>query len=337
MVKKHNSLLIFGMIETMLLVIDFCFTPKNSPLSFSILTALFFIVAPIIYYFLSRREQTEFTFWFVFYLAFKTTPYLFPMNGNFFKIIFDWKIYFNIAFLLFLIWTVVHFIMNFKRNIKHIDIENQDDYSVIINSLQESFKFKKLNTIIAFEICSFYYCFIKWSGNKTSENQYSGYKNSGVSAIYIGLMLASIAEAVTVHMLLISKNKNAAIVFLILHIYLLINLTGHLKAIFFRRHLISANKIIIRYGLFNSLEIPISSIEKTSKFEGDYEKSNELVKFALLGKLEPHNVAIECKNSISVNLPFGIVKNPKMLLLFVDDVDVFIAKVNSNCEKFSRT
>jgi hypothetical protein len=35
--------------------------------------------------------------------------------------------------------------------------------------------------------------------NRTSENQYSGYKNSGVSAIYIGLMLASIAEAVTVH------------------------------------------------------------------------------------------------------------------------------------------
>ncbi|KQX15576.1 hypothetical protein [Flavobacterium sp. Root420] len=197
---------------------------------------------------MSTREQTEFTFWFVFYLAFKTTPYLFPMNGNFFKIIFDWKIYFNIAFLLFLIWTVVHLIMNFKRNIKHIDIENQDDYSVIINSLQESFKFKKLNTIIAFEICSFYYCFIKWSGNKTSENQYSGYKNSGVSAVYIGLMLASIAD-----------------VFLILHIYLLINLTGHLKAIIFRRHLISSDKILIRYGLFNSLEIPISSIEKNKQ------------------------------------------------------------------------
>ena len=337
MVKKYNSLFIFGMIETMLLVIDFYFTPKNSPVLFSVLTALFFIAAPIIYYFLSRREQTEFTFWFVFYLAFKTTPYLFPMKGNFFKIIFDWKIYFNIAFLLFLIWTVVHFILNFQRKIKHIDIENQDDHSIISNSLQESFKFKKLNTIIAFEICSFYYCFIKWSGNKTSENQYSGYKNSGVSAIYIGLMLASIAEAVTAHMLLISRNKNIAIAFLILHIYLLINLTGYLKAIIFRKHLISSEKIVLRYGLFNSLEVPIRSIEKISKFEGDYEKGNEIVKFALLGKLEPHNVAIEFKNNISVRLPFGIVKNPKLLLLYVDDVDVFIMKVSSNCEKSSRT
>ena len=337
MVKKYNSLFIFGMIETMLLVIDFYFTPKNSPVLFSVLTALFFIAAPIIYYFLSRREQTEFTFWFVFYLAFKITPYLFPMKGNFFKIIFDCKIYFNIAFLLFLIWTVVHFILNFKRKIKHIDIDNQDDHSIISNSLQESFKFKKLNTIIAFEICSFYYCFIKWSGNKTSENQYSGYKNSGVSAIYIGLMLASIAEAVTVHMLLISRNKNIAIAFLILHIYLLINLIGHLKAIIFRKHLISSEKIVLRYGLFNSLEVPIRSIEKISKFEGDYEKGNEIVKFALLGKLEPHYVAIECKNNISVSLPFGIVKNPKLLLLYVDDVDVFIMKVSSNCEKSSRT
>jgi hypothetical protein len=335
MVKKYNSLFIFGIIESILLIIDFCFIPKNSTISFSVLTALFFIVAPIVYYFLSRKEQTEFTFWFVFYLAFKATPYLFPMQGNFFRIIFDWKIYFNIAFLLFLVWTFVHFILNFKKTINRSEPENPDDYTVITNSLQESFKFKKLGKIIAFEVCSFYYCFIKWSGKKTTENSYSGYKDSGVCAIYIGLMLASIAEAVTVHMILISWNKTATIAFLILHVYLLINLTGHLKAMIFRKHLIVSNKIIIRYGLFNSLEIPISSIEKISKFEGDYEKSNELVKFALLGKLEPHNILMECKNNIVVSLPFGIVKNPKMILLFLDDVNSFIANVNAAKEKFA--
>jgi hypothetical protein len=329
MVKKYNSLFIFGMIEITLLVIDFYFTPKNSPVLFSVLTALFFIVAPIIYYFLSRKKQTEFTFWFVFYLAFKTTPYLFPMQGNFFRILFDWKMYFNIALLVFLIWMAVRFILDFKKNIKQNNIENQDDYSILTNSLQNSIKFKKLGKIIAFEICSFYYCFVKWTGNRTSKNQYSGYKNSGVSAIYIGLMLASIAEAVTVHIILISRSKTATILFLILHIYLLINLTGQLKALIFRKHLITDDKIIIRYGLFNSLEIPINIIEKISKFEGDYEKSNELVKFALLGKLEPHNVAIECKNNIEVSLPFGIVKKPKSLLLYIDDVNKFISKVNA--------
>ncbi|OXA75438.1 hypothetical protein SAMN05444397_101521 [Flavobacterium aquidurense] len=330
MTKKYNSLFIFGAIETVLLLIDFYFIPTNSPLSFSVVTALFFIAAPVLYYFLSRKEETEFTFWFVFYLAFKTTPYLFPMKGNFFKIIFDWKIYFNIAFLLFLVWTAVHFILNFRKTIKQNNTDNQDDYSIIMDALQKSIKFKKLGKIIAFEICSFYYCFIKWSANKSSENQYTGYKNSGVSAIYIGLMLASVAEAVTVHVILISWSKTATILFLILHSYLLINLTGQLKAIIFRKHLVTDDKIIIRYGLFNSLEIPISLIEKISKFEGDYEKSNTVVKFALLGKLEPHNVAIECKNDIEVSLPFGIVKKPKQLLLYIDDVNLFITNVESS-------
>lgn len=328
MTKKYNSLFIFGIIETILLVIDFYFIPKNSPLSFSVLTALFFIAAPVVYYFLSRKEKTEFTFWFVFYLAFKITPYLFPMKGNFFKTLFDWKIYFNIAFLLFLLWTVVHFVLNFKKSMKKHTIENQDDYSIIADSLQTSFKFKKLGKIITFEICSFYYCFLKWSGRKSSENQYSGYKNSGVSALYIGLMLASVAEAVAIHLFLITRNKNTAIVFLILHVYLLINLTGHLKAIIFRRHLITTDKIILRYGLFNPLEIPINTIEQISKFEGDYDKSNELVKFALLGKLEPHNIKLECKDAFVVNLPFGIVKKPKTVLFYVDDVADFLSKIS---------
>ncbi|WP_431244938.1 hypothetical protein ACQ9BO_12470 [Flavobacterium sp. P21] len=329
MIKKYNALLIFGIIETILLLITFYFTSKDNALSFSVLTALFLIVAPVVYYFLSRKEKTELTFWFVFYLAFKITPFIFPMEGNFFKVIFDWKIYFNIAFLLFLIWTAIQFILNLKKNIKLTNNESQDDYDVITHSLQKSIKFKKLGQIITFEICSLYYCFIKWTNNKTPENQFTGYKNSGVSAIYIGLMLASIAEAATMHMLLISHSKKGAILFLVLHIYLLLNLTGQLKAIIFRRHSILSEKIIIRYGLFNSLEIPIDSIENISRFEGDYEKNGNLAKLALLGKLEPHNVSIEVKDNIEVHLPFGIIKKPKLILFYIDDVDTFVFNVKS--------
>jgi hypothetical protein len=325
--KKHLSLLIFGLIESVLLAISTFIIPKNSSISFSILTALFFIVSPIVYYLLSRKTQTEFTFWSVFYLTFKATPYLFPMKENFFKIIFDWKIYFNIAFLLFLSATALHFIVNFKKNAQEQDIEDQDEFTLISNALQKSIKFKRLGKMIAFEICSFYYCFFKWSHSNTTLNQYTGFKNSGVSALYIGLMFVSIVEAVAIHILLISWNKNLAIVFLVLHLYLLVNLIGHLKAIIFRRHLIVPQKIIIRYGLFNSLEIPLHKIEKISKFEGDYQKSKNLVKFALLGNLEPHNLAIEFKDSTTINLPFGIVKKSKSILLYVDNVNEFITKV----------
>jgi len=109
-----------------------------------------------------------------------------------------------------------------------------------------------------------------------------------------------------------------------------------LKAIYFRTHLVLSQKIVIRYGLFDTLEIPfdsINSINSIQKFEGDYDKSNELVKFALLGKLEPHNVSIELKEIITVNLPFGITKEPKRILLYVDNVTDFLKTVTGKIEE----
>ncbi|MBS7233643.1 hypothetical protein KHA90_21755 [Flavobacterium psychroterrae] len=233
----------------------------------------------------------------------------------------------------FLIWKAFQFIRNFSKAIKQKDTIEQDEYSVISDYIKKSIPFKKLGKTIAFEVCSFYYCFIKWKGNKNNQNNFSGYRESGVSALYIGLMLASGFEAIGLHVFLILRSKTAAILFLILHIYLIINLTGHLKAIFFRNHLILSQKIVIRYGLFDTLEIPTDSIITIQKFEGDYDKSNELLKFALLGKLEPHNILIELKNNIKVHLPFGITKQPKRILLYIDNANDFIKIVKNNIEE----
>jgi hypothetical protein len=334
--KKYISLILFIVLELIVVIISSNDFIINNSTLLSVFTAIFLIVVPILYYLLTNKKQTEFTFWFVFYLAFKITPYVFSMKNNFFEMIFRLKIYLNIAFLIFLIWKAIVFIGNFRKSIKQKNNVSQDEYSIISNYLQKSVKFKNLGKMIAFEVCSFYYCFIKWTGNKSIDNQYSGYKNSGVSAIYIGLMLVSIIEAIGVHVLLISWNKNVAILFLVLHIYLLINLTGQLKAIIFRKHLILSQKIIIRYGLFETLEIAISSINKINKFEGDYEKSKELVKFALLGKLEPHNIYLELKNDTQINLPFGIIKKPKIILLYIDNVNDFIKQVMDKMEEKER-
>jgi hypothetical protein len=331
--KKYVSLILFVLVELIVVIISSNNFIINNATLLSVFTAIFLIAVPILYYLLTNKKQTEFTFWFVFYLAFKITPYAFSMKNNFFEMIFRLKIYLNIAFLIFLIWKAIVYIGNFRKSIKQINNVNQDEYSIISNYLQRSVKFKNLGKMIAFEVCSFYYCFIKWTGNKSSANQYSGYKNSGIGGIYIGLMFVSIIEAVGVHVLLISWNKNVAILFLVLHIYLLINLTGQLKAVIFRKHLILSQKIIIRYGLFENLEIAIRCINKINKFEGDYEKSKELVKFALLGKLEPHNIYLELKNDTQVNLPFGIIKKPKILLLYIDNVNDFIQQVTVKMEK----
>ncbi|OMQ11868.1 hypothetical protein [[Flexibacter] sp. ATCC 35103] len=332
MLKKYSALIIFTAIEIAIALVSFNTHIQNNSTLLSVFTALFLIVTPALYY-LTNKKQTEFTFWFVFYSVFKITPYIFEMENNLFQVVFQWKIFLNIAFLIFLVWKAFQFIRNFRKAVKQKDNTEQDDYSIISDSLKKSIPFKKLGKMISFEVCSFYYCFIKWKGNKSSENNFSGYRESGVSALYIGLMLASVFEAIALHAYLISRNKIVAIVILVLHVYLLINLIGHLKAIFFRSHLLLSQKIVIRYGLFDTLEIPLDSINTIQKFEGDYEKSNELVKFALLGKLEPHNISIELKEKIQLSLPFGIKKEPKLILLYIDNAADFLKTVTGRIEE----
>jgi hypothetical protein len=327
MFKNNKPLFGFLILQLICIASGFYVNPINNEKVISVITFLFLIVNPFLYFLLNRNKNTEFTFLFVFYSTFKLAPYVIPMHENFFKFIFDWKIYFNLAFLIYLAWNAVQFFLLFKKNINQESEGSKDDYTVIVNSLQKSIRFKRLGELIAFEVCSFYYCFVKWSGNQKSDNQFTGFKNSGVGAIYIGLMLVSVIEGVGMHLFLITRYKNIAFIFLILHIYMLINLIGHLKAILFRRHQIASQQMIIRYGLFETLAIAISSIKTIKKFEGDYDKSNSLLKYALLGNLEPHNVYIELKNEIQVNLPFGIQKEPKKILLYIDNVDDFIHNV----------
>ncbi|WPO79724.1 hypothetical protein [Flavobacterium sp. KACC 22761] len=255
------------------------------------------------------------------------------MGNNFFGKLFQWKIYLNIAFLLFLILKAFLFLKNFRKTAKQTENIEQDAHSIITNSLKKSVRFQKLGKVIAFEICSFYYCFIKWQGDKKTKNDFSGYYNSGVGGLYFGLMLVSVFEAFGFHALLISRNKTLAILFLVLHVYLLINLIGHLKAIFFRTHLVLSQKIVLRYGLFETTEIPMHSILSINKFEGDYEKSPDLVKYALLGKLEPHNISLELKNSQNFKLPFGITKNSKNVLFYIDNANDFINETRLKIEE----
>ncbi len=197
MLKKYSSLIIFILTEIVIALFGFNNSIKQNPDLASLLTGLFLIVTPTLYYLMTRKKQTEFTFWFVFYSAFKITPYIFPMENNFFEKLFLLKIYLNIAFLLFLTWKAFLFLKNFKETAK--ENSEQDAHSIITNSLKKSVRFEKLGKMIAFEICSFYYCFIKWQGDKKTKNDFSGYYNSGVSGLYFGLMLVSVFEAFGFH------------------------------------------------------------------------------------------------------------------------------------------
>ncbi|WP_300670084.1 hypothetical protein [Soonwooa sp.] len=328
--KNYRSFIIYLLLE--IATATFFLMTKDSinSLQTSVLITIFLFVNPFLFFVFSRNTQSNISFWYVLYLAFKITPLIFRTTGTWFDYLFKFKLIFNLAFLTFLIWRIFRFVKHFRNKMTTEKTNIIDEHSVISEYLQSNIKFRKISQMITFEICSFYYTFLKWKNTQTSTNSFSGYKNGGVIAVYLAFILISIIEGIGFHFLLFSKNKILGIAFLILHIYILVNLIGQIKAIIYRKHLISDDYIYIRYGLFNTLKIAVTEIQECSNYEGDYDKRDKnLLKMALLGKLEPHNVMLELNENIEAQLPFGITKRPKKLLLYVDDSPTFINAIQA--------
>ncbi len=85
MLKKYSSLLLFTAIEIEIASISLNNYITNNSALLSVLTALFLMVIPAFYYFLTKKKETEFTFWFIFYSVFKITPYIFQMEKQLFS------------------------------------------------------------------------------------------------------------------------------------------------------------------------------------------------------------------------------------------------------------
>ena len=330
MIKKYRPLIIFITIEILTVILSFFNIVNTNSILISILTLFFIVINPTIYYFLFLRNKSNFTFWFVFYSAFKIAPFIFIQKNNWFQIIFEWKKYINGVLLIILICKLFYFIKKFITQLKSKSNQSDDDYTFLSEYIQSSIRFKKLSKLISFEVCSFYYSILIWKNKRKLNNFFTTHKNSGAIAIYFGLILVSGAEALGLHIMLYHKNKILSMIFIYLHIYLLINISGQIKALFLRRHIVYDDRILLCYGLYEAININNINIKSISKFEGDFVRGKKIVKLALLGKMEPHNVFIELENEIVVNLPFGIVKSTKQLLFYVDYASEFIKNIETN-------
>lgn len=328
MIKKYSPIAIFITIEIITVVLSLTNTTKSSPTITSLLIFFFIFVNPAIYYFWFLKKNKNFTFWFVIYSVFKVSPFLFKQKNTWFETLFIWKKYINAVLLLVLLWKAFFFIKKFLNHLKTESKKRDDDHTFLSEYLQVSIRFKKLSKMISFEVCAFYYALFKWKNKRTSDNFFTFYKNSGTISIYYGFILVSGAEAIGIHVMLYHKSKILSLLFIYLHIYILISIIGQIKAMLLRRHIIYEDKIVLCYGLFEAIEIKKNNIKSISKFEDDYVREKKLLKVALLGKMESHNVLIELESEITVHLPFGFVKSPKKILFYVDNIDVFINNID---------
>ncbi|PTX63591.1 hypothetical protein C8N46_101192 [Kordia periserrulae] len=170
----------------------------------------------------------------------------------------------------------------------------------------------------ATEIAVFYYGFIYWKRRKLAENEFSYHKESSYLALFFGLILIVAIEIVPIHILLAKWSELAAWILTGLSIYSGIQIFGYAKSLMKRPIAIENNRLLLRYGIMQEAEIPLSDIKQITLTSKEFDKEENSARLSIVGELEGHNVLIETNNEHQLRGLFGKKKAFTKIALFVD-------------------
>lgn len=236
-------------------------------------------------------------------------------------------------------FTIIAFIViNVRKTIREIRLNRKSDsdlYSVLKISAGKVLDNEAVGKIFATEIAMIYFGLFRWKKNKTTQNQFTAYKENGIIAIFITLVFLVIVETFVVHLLLIKWNEPVAWVIFGLSIYAGVQLLGHTKALRNRFSELTDDRLILRYGLFGDAQIAYENIASVVLFKDEL-KGKSVKQLKMLGGLENHNLKIELHQKTRVESVYGTCKMADQILLHLDGSQEFIRiineKINNNEE-----
>lgn len=225
----------------------------------------------------------------------------------------------------FILLKVRKIIVAFRKERK----AQKDFLDLLLQVCKETLGDNIYANLITYEISFFYYGLIRWKPFESAEgNNFTYHKKSGISSMYIAMLLLFFAEAATVHLLIMKYSVFWANIVTGLTIYTIFQLLAHLKAIHLRPIQLLADRIIIRHGLAGDVEIPLQQI-KSIEINRRIPKDRPMLK-KLAGDLQPHNVVIELQTVAKLRSLYGIQQSFQTLCLFVDEKDTFVAQVKAS-------
>lgn len=192
---------------------------------------------------------------------------------------------------------------------------------------------KNVVMFVVTEIAVIYYGFIYWRKRPLKENEYSYHKNSGSITLLVAIIFIVAIETVTLHFLLLKWSVIAAWVLTFLSVYSGIQLFGFLKSMIKRPHLIENGKLYLRYGIMSETTINIVNIDTVELSSKDIELNKETRKLSILGELESHNIIIRLKKKNTLIGLYGVSRNYKNLVLFIDDKVAFKKQIDYLIQK----
>jgi len=222
-------------------------------------------------------------------------------------------------------------INNVKKSLKKInenETQNADFFTILKQVLRELVP-KKIVIPFATEIAVFYYGFINWKKRKLSENEFTYHKNSGIIITLIAFMISGMIEIFVIHKLLMRWNGTVAWILTIFSIYTVLQIYGIIRALSKRPILIDEKGIHLKYSIISETYIEFENINKIKIFTKEIDKKGTIKCFSPFGKLEGNNIKIELKKEITIIGFYGIKRKMKSFVLFIDEKEKFIQKINN--------
>lgn len=335
-INRYQTISVYGIpflliIISVLILKSGVFKENSNLLSFGI-TFDFLISIPFIYYLLIRKTKiSNKSISILLTVNLILASFFIPKQNQYYLELF--KIWLLPILELLIIGILIY---NVKKSIKKINKNKTQnaDFFIILKQIIYELVPKKMVVPFATEIAVFYYGFINWKKRKLSENEFSYHKNSGIITTLIAFMISGMIEIFVIHKLLMKWNERVAWILTGLSIYTVIQIYGIIRSLSKRPILIDKNGIHLKYSIISETYIDYENINEITVFTKEIEKKGIIKYFSPFGKLEGNNIKIDLKNEIEIIGFYGIKRKMKSIVLFVDEKEKFVWKINNALQQF---
>lgn len=322
-----------GLLGVLILLMKSPFLNGNDALNFAITVDLLLTV-PLVYFLLIRKSDIPKTTLIpVMVFGLLIGSYFLPKESQTYLDLFkNWALpVIELSILTFVTIKVRKAIKTYQK----LKSKSPDFYDTLKNVCSEVLP-KKLVLPFATEVAVIYYGFIYWKTRQPRNNEYTYHKKSGTPSLLGGFIMVIAIETIALHFLLAQWNIIIAWILTGLSIYTAVQVLGFAKALTRRPITITEKTLLLRYGIMNETQIPISDIDSVVLSKKELEKDKLTKTLSPLGELESHNVIINLKRENTLQGIYGIKKNFKTIGLHMDEANDFKERIENALQSSRR-
>lgn len=319
-----------GLLAILIFLIKSPLVGRGWAVTFALTADLLFTI-PLIYFLLIRKTRIpKTTVVPVMVIGILVGSYFLPKESQVYLDLFKYWILpvIELGILTFVLFKIRKAIHTFK-NIK----SETPDFYVSLKSVCAEILPEKLVLPLATELAVLYYGFINWKKRPLNSNEFSYHKKSGTPALFYAFILIIATETVALHILLSHWSVVASWILTALSIYTAIQVFGFAKALSQRPISIHDDRLCLKYGILNEVEISFSDIEKIELSRKSPEKNQATRTLSPLGEVESHNVIISLSKEHQLTGLYGIKQKVRILMFFVDEPLAFKEKMDKILHK----